>query len=353
VLPSWSESPPRPSSSVWPADADNELGWPNLCNAFNCPPPSQVPVPLATRGMGLLQQCLTLAPVRPVAAAAWAWLLARHGGSLSTLSAAWQLPTPLATPGDLAALYGNVTIDSAGARVDDAAWLGPSGYGGAYFNRTAAAVRRYDPAHLLLGCKFGGPTTYSVYAANSAHHDVISVDNYRADMAARMRAIAAATGGAAPILIAEFSWEGSGCPVAPGADELGCCTPGAAPAVGGFPCAVPGETPAANLTNLDRMYCNGGASLAEALRVPQVVGWTWYRWVDEGPTSRAPSPFTELGLVDLWDRAKTVAVATIAAINADAEALHAAGPTDAATTTAAAATSLGLPTDWLANCPYY
>ena len=345
--------------------ADNELGWPSLCTAFNCPPPSDAPLAPSAARPGLLQQCLSLPPNRSAYAAAWAWLLPRHGGSLAALSSAWALPQALSTESDVARLYANRTINSAVARADDAAWLGPDGYGGAYFQATAAALRTYDSAHLIMGCKFGGPVTDSVYVANARFHDVVSVDNYRYNMAERMRAISAATGGAAPILVAEYSWIGSGCPIAPGSDELGCCAPGADPAVGGFPCPVPGETPTANLTNLDRMYCNGAYALAEAARIRDVAGWTWYRWVDEGPAS----PFTQLGLVDIDDKVKATAVATIAAINADVEMLHAAGPLTAAHTAAAprgaaggtgkdAQLSLEPPTGaaspaWLAMCPYY
>ena len=319
---------------------DNELSWPTLCSAFRCPPATAQPKALAEQGLGLLQQCLSLDAARPAAGAAWAFALARHGGSLAALSAAWQLPTPLASRADLRALYTaqNLTIDSPGLREDEDAWLGPGGYGGAYFNATAAAVRRHDARHLLLGCKFGAPVSDAVYAANAAGHDVVSLDNYRYDMAARVRA--AGRGGSAPVLVAEFSWEGSGCPVAPGADELGCCTPGAPPAEGGFACAVPLETPANNLTNLERMYCNGGASLVAALAEKSCVGWTWYRWVDEG--SEAASPFTQLGLVDLRDRAKSLAVAVLAPLNAAAEGVHAAGGLGRNATGT-----------WLDFCPFY
>ena len=321
---------------------DNELSWPSLCTAFRCPPPTAQPKALAEQGTGLLQQCLSLDPARPAAGAAWAFALARHGGSLAALSQAWQLPTPLASRSDLAALYTarNLTIDSSGLREDEAAWLGPGGFGGAYFNATAAAVRRYDAQHLLLGCKYGGPVNDAVYAANAAAHDVISLDNYNFAMAARVGAVVSATHGSAPVLIAEYSWEGSGCPVAPGADELGCCEPGAPPAQGGFPCAVPLETPANNLTNLERMYCNGAAALVDALAVPNVIGWTWYRWVDEG--SEAASPYTQLGLVDLRDKAKSQAVAVLSSVNAAAEGVHAAGGLGRNATGT-----------WVDHCPFY
>jgi hypothetical protein len=159
-------------------------------------------------------------------------------------------------------------------------------------------------------------------------------------MAARVGAAVTATAGSTPVLVAEFSWEGSGCPVAPGADELGCCEPGAPPALGGFPCAVPLETSANNLTNLERMYCNGAASLVDTLAVPQVIGWTWYRWVDEG--SEAASPYTQLGLVDLRDKAKSQAVAVLSSINAAAEGVHAAGGLRRNATGT-----------WVDHCPFY
>lgn len=322
---------------------DNELSWPHFCDAFKCPPPSSTPLPITQQGLGLLQQCLSLTPDRPAYTAAWAFVLARHGGSLAALSTAWELSTPVTSQAELAALYtqNNLTIASAGLREDDDAWLGVEGYGGTYFNATAAAIRRVDPNHLILGCKYGGPVSASTYASNAAGHDVVSLDNYRYDMAARVQAVVSATGGGAPVIVAEFSWEGSGCPVAPGADELGCCAPGAMPAIGGFPCPVPLELPSNNLTNLDRMYCNGGYSLAETLAVPQLVGWTWYRWVDEG--GEQASPFTQLGLVDMRDGVKPYAVSLLTSINTAAEGIHQDGRWG----------GLGTTGTWMDFCPFY
>jgi hypothetical protein len=84
---------------------DNELSWPTLCSAFRCPPATAQPKAKADQGLGLLQQCLSLDAARPAAGAAWAFALARHGGSLAALSLAWQLPTPLASRADLSTLY--------------------------------------------------------------------------------------------------------------------------------------------------------------------------------------------------------------------------------------------------------
>ena len=331
---------------------DNELGWPHFCDAFKCLPPSSTPLPIAQQGLGLLQQCLSLTPDRPAYTASWNFVLARHGGSLAALSLAWELPTPVTTQAEVLTLYTqqNLTLASAGLQQDDDAWLGVGGYGGTYFNATAAAIRRVDPNHLVIGCKFGGPVSPSIYAANAAGHDAVSLDNYRYNMAARVQAVVNATGKDTPVIIAEFSWEGSDCPVAPGADELECCTPGADPAIGGFPCPVPLEVPSNNLTNLDRMYCNGGYSLAQTIAVPQVVGWTWYRWVDEGGDQA--SPFSQLGLVSLRDSVKPLAVSLLTSINDAAESIHQEGGWGGLGGLGLGGGS-GSSGTWLEYCPFY
>lgn len=335
---------------------DNELNWPHFSDVEKSLPPTPTPVNFTVHGPGLLQLSLSQEPTKPISVSAWTWIMSRYNGSLSSLSAAWQLPQALQSQSDVATVYTSqkLTIASLQAQTDDAAWQAV--YATNYFYATASAIKKHDPNHLVLGCKYGGPASNEVYAANAAFHDVISLDNYRYNMSARVQAVAEATGHGSPILVAEFSWIGSGCPVQPpdpsGITELQCCVPGADPSVGGFPCPVPGETPATNLTNLDRMYCNGGYALASTFAVPELVGWTWYRWVDEGSIGQVPSPFSELGLVDLWDRVKADAAIYLAPLNAAAEAIHAAGnPAVAFPHLRRSAESD--PASWMARCPVY
>lgn len=341
---------------------DNELNWPHFTDVEKSLPPTAAPVNFTVHGPGLLQLSLSQDPAKPIGVAAWSWVLGRYNGSLSSLSTAWQLPQALQSQGDMAALYTSqmLTIASAQLQADDADWQ--SVYASGYFERTADAIKKYDGNHLILGVKYGGPASNEVYTANAKYHDVVSLDNYRYNMSARVQAVAAATNHAAPILVAEFSWIGSGCPVQPadpsGITELECCEPDADPSVGGFPCPVPGETPATNMTNMDRMYCNGGFALASTFAVPEVVGWTWYRWVDEGSLGQVPSPFSELGLVDLWDRVKADAAVYLAPLNAAAEAIHAAGDPAVAfphlhKAGASTHSANADPAAWMTHCPVF
>lgn len=323
---------------------DNELPWPHLNDSERSVQPTSTPLPFSEHGPSILQVALSTPPTAAAFNASWTWTLARYGGSLQALSEAWQLPTALKSLTDVAALYSNasLTLASAQYQVDDLNFM--ELYAAMYWNVSASVIAAVDGNHLIMGAKFGSVTSPAVYAGmRGSGHSVVSADNYRYNMSDRARDWAT-TG--LPVLIAEYSWEGSGCPV-PGSDELQCCEAGADPSVGGMPCPIPGGEPVnGNFSNLFRMYCNGAYAALDTFTVPDVVGWTWYRWVDEGDS---PSQFQALGLVDLWDNVKPVAISYIAAINAAAEQTHATGVIPLPKLNS----SGGSLPSWLQRCPIY
>ena len=134
------------------------------------------------------------------------------------------------------------------------------------------AIRRYDPNHLIMGCRFGSPPDEGILNAMKPWVDVISQNNYRPTMYERCDYLYEQTG--LPVLIGEFSWN----------TDLFKRVP------------LPNE-PEGGLKMKERMFRRGEITLLRAATHPGLVGYTWYRWVQPAST---PERFTD-GLVDYED----------------------------------------------------
>ncbi|MGE0093456.1 MAG: agarase [Alphaproteobacteria bacterium] len=166
-----------------------------------------------------------------------------------------------------------------------------------YFELTSAAIRKVDQNHLLLGCRFAYPPARAVIAAAGRYVDVISFNCYDRDPAAALDAYAA-TG--KPCLIGEFSFRG---------DDSGLPnTRGAGPRV-----ATQAERAAGF-----RSY------VATALRYPSCVGYHWFEYADQPAEGRFDGENSNFGMVTIDDRVYGTLVDAMAAINGEAELLHAA-----------------------------
>jgi hypothetical protein len=169
-----------------------------------------------------------------------------------------------------------------------------------YFSTTAAAIRRSDPHHLVLGCRFGGPPGPAVLAeCIYPQVDVLSANDYHDTLDQRMDIYWRAN--AMPILIGGFAWMG---------DYF-------------TQRAQPGEP--RGRTSVERMLARGRLALERAVGHPAVVGYAWHRWADlpdDGP------PFGQ-GLVHIDDREAREHTELLSDINSRAEALRraAAAPT--------------------------
>ncbi len=283
--------PERKSRALVGYFTDNELSWgqqiPGGLNlASNALDPKRAPT--------LLQLCLSESPDKAAYQAAWKFLLARHGGSLHQIAMAWKVPLD-----DRSIVQGWTKAQAALQSVeyvkDDSAFTAE--FARRYFKLTAQAIHRYDRHHLILGCRFGGAPPDSVLAQiRRPWVDVVSANNYRYEMKQRMSIYARTTG--MPVLNTEFSWGHGGFSKRP----------------------LPNEGPS-GATDVERMVGNGEAALEEAFRMPELVGYTWYRWSDKV----AFVPPVTYGLVTIHDDPNTITTDLVTRVNQCAERISVTG----------------------------
>ncbi len=140
-----------------------------------------------------------------------------------------------------------------------------------YFAVCRAAMDRYLPNHLYLGCRFN---TFNpiVTAASSRYCDVVSANLYRHTVAD----FSMASDADKPLLIGEFHF---------GIRDYG-------------PWGV-GLTWAADARNQADLY---HAYMSDALRHPNIVGAHWFQWADQVATGRRDGENFGVGLVSVVDR---------------------------------------------------
>lgn len=272
--------PRRESRGLIGYFTDHALGWAQAGDATPARPT-------------LLQLCLSLEPAYAAYHAAWEFVLAPHAGDFAALCRAWgvdwvnkealrqltQDEVPLATRGYL----------------DDQARFSRE-FARRYVRVTSEAIRRHDPHHLILGCRFADPLPGPdiLQAFVSPWVDAVSLTCEQADPVGRVERLHAATG--QPVWVAEFSWSGE-------AFQEG---------------EWAGEPP--GLSGLERMHRRGRAALEAVAAHGAVVGYAWNRWV-QGDPGDVP-PFAS-GLVYTNDQTAHEHVEPLAALNRRLAGLHA------------------------------
>lgn len=132
---------------------------------------------LNPKGIGLLQFCLSQNNDIPAAKKAWAFVLNRHG-SLESLGKAWQID-----------IFSKQTIRDLTIREEILIsetylkdnydfvklWVEQ------YYRVCTNKIRKYDPNHLILGCRWGGTPGFAVLEVEKDWADVVSRNNYRAN----------------------------------------------------------------------------------------------------------------------------------------------------------------------------
>lgn len=283
--------PRRDSRDLIGYFSDNELSWAQVRASSDVPlvfDPSQTTLREAQKP-SLLQLCLAL----PAHSAAWEFVLTRHNNDLAAVGRAWNV-AGLDTRARLARwTSAGRAVLSAGYVKDDEAFSAL--FATRYFRLASEAIRRHDPHHLVLGCRFGGEPGPAVLAAMKRPFvDVLSANNYRHTLFERVDGYARATG--LPVLIGEFAW----------VTDYFLKIPLGREPMGGFPA-------------LERMIVKGEAVLEKAWAHPAFVGYAWYRWVDKadftppisyGLVSVADEPnWTHLGVLkSIHERAEVLAV---------------------------------------------
>ncbi len=201
-------------------------------------------------GYSLLRTLLGLEEGVPARERAWAFLLDRYD-NLEALSDAWG--QHIRSARDLRKLnQQKVVIDSEAYATDakDFQLL----YAEHYFRTTYETIKRYDPNHLVMGCRFGAPPDTAVLRVIAPWMDVISQNNYRPTLYQRLDYLYQHTG--LPVLVGEFSWNPDLFKYVPLPDE-----------------------PTGGYSIRERVFRRGEDVLLRAATHPAFVGYTWYRWV--------------------------------------------------------------------------
>jgi hypothetical protein len=279
-------TPLRESRELVGYFTDNELGWgqPETDEIWGAPDA------INRRGPTLLQACLAAPAETAAHAAAWKFVLDRHGNDFAAVAKAWGLKTPN-REAFLTATREGLVVLSKGYGEDHAAFTRL--FVRRYVQLCAEAIRKYDPNHLILGARFGAPPGGDVLAEfKNPWVDVVSANNYRPNMRERVEIYHGPAG--MPVLIGEFAW--------------------ASP-----PFSDPRHLPPEARADIHAHVRKAGpASLEGAFTHPALVGYTWYRWVQDAKDGIG------YGLVDRSDQPVPLNIELVTASNARLEAIAAA-----------------------------
>jgi len=167
-----------------------------------------------------------------------------------------------------------------------------------YFQVCHDAIRKYDQNHLILGCRFAFRPADEVLRACVGHVDVVSINNYSMEPPVEdLRRVNEITG--LPVILTEFSFKAmdSGLPNTRGA---------------GSPLRTQEE-------RADRFE----SYVRKLISEPYLVGYHWFQYFDQPAEGRFDGENSNFGLVDIKDDPWTVLVERAAAVNLQAEFLHA------------------------------
>eukprot|EP01120_Amphizonella_sp_Union-15-10_P001456 TRINITY_DN1154_c0_g1_i3.p1 TRINITY_DN1154_c0_g1~~TRINITY_DN1154_c0_g1_i3.p1 ORF type:complete len:185 (-),score=50.63 TRINITY_DN1154_c0_g1_i3:55-609(-) len=172
-----------------------------------------------------------------------------------------------------------------------------------YFSVIYSAIKRYDPNHLVLGCKFVDSTASfllsivegSVSGGKFVDAHSIDIYNFTPDRA-KMDSIYKAV--QIPWIVAEFSFRGGdqGYPNSKGAGPI-----------------VPNQQ--ARATDF-------ATYVGDWVSAPYAIGYHWFEWVDEPRQGRFDGEDSEYGVVNLEDQVYQVLTSKMTEVNGNAENMH-------------------------------
>ncbi len=166
-----------------------------------------------------------------------------------------------------------------------------------YFQVCYDAIRKHDPNHLILGCRFAFRPPDEALKGCVGYTDVVSINNYGWEPPLEdLRAINRFTG--LPVMITEFSFKArdSGLPNTKGAG-----------------------TPLATQEDRAERFEN---YVVKLLSEPYVVGYHWFQYSDQPAQGRFDGENSNFGLVNIEDEPWTILVARVTTVNLKAEFTH-------------------------------
>ncbi|MDJ0659560.1 MAG: hypothetical protein QNJ42_08715 [Crocosphaera sp.] len=132
---------------------------------------------LNPKGIGLLQFCLSQKLDIPAAQKAWEFVLNRHQ-SLEKLGKAWQININTKERIKELTLREEIIITD-NYQQDNYQFI--KQWVEQYYRICTEKIRKYDPNHLILGCRWGGTPGKAVIEVEKEWADVVSRNNYRAN----------------------------------------------------------------------------------------------------------------------------------------------------------------------------
>lgn len=166
-----------------------------------------------------------------------------------------------------------------------------------YFSVCRDAIRKEDPNHLIVGCRFAGNAPEAVLRAAGKHCEIISFNTYNyAPPQDALKRIYDLTG--KPILITEFSFKAmdSGLPNTKGAGK-----------------------PVATQTDRAGHFT---AFVTALMKRPYLVGYHWFEYADEPAEGRFDGENSNYGLVNIKDEPYEVLTQEMTKTNAAVEEIH-------------------------------
>ena len=152
----------------------------------------------------------------------------------------------------------------------------------AYFRLTTSLIRKYDPNHLILGCRYRGWVPEEVPLGARNYTDAQSLNYYASDSLLDYQTFRTISEQSRqPLIISEYSFH-----------------------------ALDGRSGNQNHSRFPGQVANQEARAAgyrlmtqHLAQVPYVIGADWFQWMDEPPAGRAlDGEDCNLGVVDLHDK---------------------------------------------------
>ncbi len=132
---------------------------------------------LNPKGIGLLQFCLSQKQEVPAAQKAWKFVLDRYS-SLEKLGQAWQINITSKESIKELSIREEILI-SDNYQKDNYQFI--KQWVEQYYRICTEKIKKYDPNHLILGCRWGGTPGKAVLEVEKKWADIVSRNNYRAN----------------------------------------------------------------------------------------------------------------------------------------------------------------------------
>lgn len=170
--------------------------------------------------------------------------------------------------------------DKRGYDLLEGRWL--AHYARSYFEITTSLIRKYDPNHLILGCRFRGWAPPEVPEGARGLTDAQSLNYYASDAMLdfdTFRTISQRSD--QPLIVSEYSFH-----------------------------SLDGRSGNRNLSRFPALVADQQARAAgyrdmtaRLARVPYVIGADWFQWMDEPPSGRfGDGEDANMGVVDIQDK---------------------------------------------------